>query len=376
MTSGFFAGLDERALFEAGDVYRIAYDEERAARGIVRIAILGAGGVAQAKYMPAIARLQSRWEPIEVVALSTLDDRQAEKLSRAWSVPVYRDSEKLMREHAPDAVLITSSDDAHCELALAALKAGAHVLVEKPIARNLTEADAMCRAAEAADLTLLTVCNKRYSPPYAEASALIGSSTLGEPSLFSAKLVLGYGYVDLLESATVHVFDLARFFMGDLRRIGAIAPATAPDERLARHPRSVVVTVEFESGAVGTILSSTNALSLHPWERVEIFGERAWLCVEDQSTLTLHADEYEPARSWAPVVPNTLVSAEEWGGYIGMLEDFLAAVRGTRSLSPHSRDGLRALELVVATRLSLAQGVPVELPLEAADARNEEAARP
>ena len=70
------------------------------------------------------------------------------------------------------------------------------------------------------------------------------------------------------------------------------------------------------------------------------------------------------------------VSAEEWGGYVGMLEDFLAAVRGTRSVSPHCRDGLRALELVVATQLSLAQGVPVELPLEAADARNEEAARP
>src|SRR2546423_5005887 len=137
MPEGFFARLDRPALFEAGDVYRVAYDEERASRGPVRLAVLGAGGVAQAKYLPAIARLRTLCEPVELVALSTLDGRQAEKLRRVWSVPVDADSGRVLREHSPDAVLVTSSDDAHRELALAALEAGCHVLVEKPIARTL-----------------------------------------------------------------------------------------------------------------------------------------------------------------------------------------------------------------------------------------------
>jgi GFO/IDH/MocA oxidoreductase family protein len=107
LTDGFFAQLDRRALFEAGDVYRIAYDEERATRPPVRIAVLGAGGVAQAKYLPSIARLRGRWEPVELVAMSTLDGRQADKLSAGWLVPVYVNSQELLREHAPDAVLIT-----------------------------------------------------------------------------------------------------------------------------------------------------------------------------------------------------------------------------------------------------------------------------
>ena len=164
---GFWAHLDRRALFERGDVYRVAFDAERAARTPVRMALLGAGGVAQSKYLPALAQLRTRWDPVELVALSTLDARGAEKLSSLWGVPAYADSAALLREHAPDAVLVTSSDDAHEELTLAALEAGAHVLVEKPIAASLEQAAAMCRAAEAASRTLVTTCNKRYSPPYA-----------------------------------------------------------------------------------------------------------------------------------------------------------------------------------------------------------------
>jgi predicted dehydrogenase len=355
---GFHAGLDPEALFERGDVYRVEYDEERAARAPVRLAILGAGGVAQAKYLPALARLRTQWEPVELVALATLDARQGEKLTRIWGAPAYGDAEALLREHEPDAVLVTSSDDAHAELALAALEAGAHVLVEKPIARTLAEAGEMCRAAEAAGRVLLTTCNKRFSPPYAEARSLLDGGALGAPSLFSGKFTLGYPYVDLLESGTVHLFDLVRFFMGDVRSVAAVAAHAAVE--------SVVVTLEFESGAAGTIVTSAGALSLHPWERVEVFGDGAWLAVEDSSTLTLHAAEYEPARVWSPVVPNTLVSAEEWGGYVGMLEEFLRAVRGAAPGSTAGRDGSRALELVVATRRSLAESRPVALPLASA----------
>jgi predicted dehydrogenase len=364
LSGGFFDRLDPRALFEAGDVYRVGYDGERAARKRVRLAILGAGGVAQAKYLPAIARLRTQWEPVELVAVSTLDARQAEKLTHTWGVPAYADSRELLRAHSPDAVLITSADEAHRELTLAALDAGAHVLVEKPIARTLADAEQMCRAAEAAGRVLLTVCMKRYSPAYAEARNLLDRGALPRPSIFSAKFVLGYDYVDLLESGTVHVFDLARFLMGDVRQLSAVAPAPIHPERGGSGPENVVVMCEFASGAVGTIVSSATALSLHPWERVEIFGDRAWLAVEDGSSLTLHAGEYEPARSWTPVLANTLLSGEEWGGYVRMLEDFLIAVRGADPVSAALWDGYRALELVIATHRSLAHGRPVALPLE------------
>jgi predicted dehydrogenase len=350
---GFYAQLDRAALFQRADVYRVAFDEERAARKPVRLAILGAGGVAQAKYLPALAQLRTRWEPVELVALSTLDPREGNKLARLWGVPAYTDSSTLLRDHAPDAVVVTSSDEAHGELSLAALEAGADVLVEKPIARSLAEAAGVCQAAEAGGRVLMTTCNKRYSPPYAEAYRLLQVGAVSPPRLFDAKFTLGYAYVvELLESGTVHLFDLARHLMGDARRLSAAAGAGR---------NNLVVTLEFESGAVGSIVTSSSALSLHPWERVEVFGDGAWLAVEDQWTLTLHPAEYEPARVWAPVVPSTLLSAEEWGGWVGMLEDFLEAVRGRASRL--TWDGYRALELVAATRLSLERASPVDVPL-------------
>ena len=55
---GYWAHLDRRALFERGDVYRVAFDAERAARTPVRVAVLGAGGVAQSKYLPALAKIK------------------------------------------------------------------------------------------------------------------------------------------------------------------------------------------------------------------------------------------------------------------------------------------------------------------------------
>ena len=353
---GYHALLDAGALFERRDVYQVAFDEERAARTPVSLAILGAGGVAQAKYLPAIARLRAKWEPIHLVGLSTLDPRQGDKLSQIWGAPAYRDSHALLREQTPQAVLVASSDDAHRELALAALESGAHVLIEKPIACSLTDAAEICRAAEVAGRVLVTTCNKRFSPPYAEARRLLDSRTVPDPSLFAAKFTLGYAYVDLLAAGTVHVFDLARFFMGEVSRVSAVA-ARARGE-------NAIVTLEFASGAAGTIVTTATALSLHPWERVEIFGDGAWLEVDDQSTLTLHSAEYEPASVWSPVVPNTLVSAEEWGGYVGLLEEFLALVRGARSRATLLWDGYRALELVHATRHSLAEGRPVTVPLD------------
>jgi len=66
-------------------------------------------------------------------------------------------------------------------------------------------------------------------------------------------------------------------------------------------------------------------------------------------------------------VPNTLVSAEEWGGYVGLLAGFLSAARGAGTTPAAVWDGYRALELVVATRRSLAERGPVMLPLDAGD---------
>ncbi len=360
--------LDRDALFERGDVYQVGYDERRAAKPTVRLAIVGAGGVAQAKYLPALARLRSRWEPVDIVGLVTPDARQADKLRRIWSTPVFASASDLLEQTQPDAVIVSSPDEFHAEHALQAIAAGAHVLVEKPVARRLADAQRMLDAAQAAQRVCITVCNKRYSPPYAQARSLVEQGRIGRAHLFSGKFTLGYRYIDLLEAGTIHLLDLARFLVGPVQAVYAAAAPPASDvERF----ENVAITLIFRSGAVGSVVTSSTASSLHPWERVELVGDGAWLIVEDQRSVTLHPADGAPAERWEQVVPNTLLSGEEWGGFSGLLQDFVDAVRGSSLVRTAPEDGYCALELVRAAQLSVLRGSIVSLPLDLATADRE-----
>ena len=106
---------------------------------------------------------------------------------------------------------------------------------------------------------------------------------------------------------------------------------------------NAVCQLEFTSGAVGAISTSSSALSFKPWERVEVYGDHAWLEVDDQCRLSLHDSEMEGSRVWAPVVPNTLLFDEEFGGFMGLIENFLQCIRGLESPLASGWDGHRGV---------------------------------
>jgi predicted dehydrogenase len=369
-----FGGLDEAALFEDGDVYRVGYDEERASKALVRVAIIGAGGVAQARHLPALQQLRSWWEPVDVVGLSVRDPRERRQLAGTWGLATFATPEELLRETTPEAVIVASSDEVHAEHTLAALEAGCHVLVEKPIATSMRDAARMTRTAEERGRVLATVANKRYSPPYVEAKRLLDSGELPAPRLLSGKFTLGYRYLDLLDNATIHLIDLARYFLGEVVEVSAASPERLPGKTAtgASGPiRNIAITLRYQSGAVGSLVTSSSATSVHPWERVEIYGDHAWVDVEDQSSVSFYPSESEPAQTWEQVLPSTLFTAAEWGGFTGLIADFLGAVRGQPMVRADSWDGYRAYEIAAATRLSLGRHAPVSLPLDPVTADRE-----
>jgi predicted dehydrogenase len=206
------------------------------------------------------------------------------------------------------------------------------------------------------------MANKRWSPPYRRAKAIVSETSFGELALWSGKFNLGYDYVDLLEEGTIHLLDLARFFMGDVVAVNAMEARNS--NRSPSSVENVVLSLRFQSGTIGSLHTSKTALSLKPWERVEIYGIGRWLAVEDQSDLLFYNSEAGPAQSWSPVVPNTLLFDEEFGGYMGEIENFLQVIRGEEKPSVTGWDGHRAYELVVATHLSLQTGEMVKLPLD------------
>lgn len=364
-----------RKMFHDRDVYGVAYDAERACRRPVRLAAIGAGGVAVSKYFPAIKRLQTIWEPVELCAIVRPDEEPyGRHIARTWNTAWYADHETMLDRERPDGVLILSPNEMHAEHALACIERGISVLVEKPFSLTLNEARQVCEMAERNNVPILAVANKRYSPPYRRARRLLDEGAVPNPVMFSAKFNLGYDYVtQMLEAGTIHVLDLARYFLGDVGRVYAIG---INKFRRSGEPYpfdNALISMEYVSGGVGQVLTSSTACSLKPWERVEIYGENAWLNIEDQYRLTLYNSEEGPAQSWTPVIPNTLLFDEEFGGYMAQVENLLQVIRGAEQPGVTGWDGYHACELTVATLLSLGRRAAVDLPLDAASADRERA---
>ena len=354
-----------KKMFEVLDVYGIGFEPRRAERRPLRFGLIGVGGVSQSKWLPAIARLQTLWDPVELVGIADPDEPQGRKVERLHGGQWFRDHVEMLERTQPDAVLVASPDGLHFQHANDALERGIATLVEKPFCTSLADADELCKLAAERQIRLMAVANLRFSPPFRRAHQLTSSlAAFAAPGLLIGRMQLGYDYVDLLEDTTVHLYDLARFLMGDVERVEA---AHGIGRQEGRHPypfRQAAITMKFGSGSVGQFATSSSALSLKPWLRVEIHGDRSWLVVDDVFELTLYDNETGPTKSWRPVLTNTLLFDEEFGGYMNQLEHFLQVVRGEEAAQIDGTDGYCALEMVFATHLAIARGAPVQLPLD------------
>ena len=358
-----------RKMFDQADVYGVGYDEQRASRPRVRLGIIGAGGVALSKYFPSVKRLQTIWEPVDVVAFCRRDERIGRHIEATWGGRWYGEYESMLENEELDGVLVLGPNQLHAEHATACIERGLPVLVEKPFVLSLVDGERVCRLSDERQVRVMTVANKRYSPPYRRARRFVDRGPVADPAMFSAKFNLGYDYViHMLEAGTIHLLDLTRYFMGDVARLHAIGVNKYQRNR-GRYPfDNAMISFQFTSGSVGQLYTSSSAVSLKPWERVEVYADKAWLAVEDQYELLLYDSEQGPTQSWRPVIPNTLIFDEEFGGFMGLIENFLQVIRGEEKPLVTGWDGFRAYELNVATLLSLGRNEPVTLPLAPADA--------
>ncbi len=351
-------------MFAAGDVYGIGYQPERAGRLPIRLGLIGAGGVAQSKWLPALRRLQTLWDPVELVGIADPAEAQGRKVERLYGCCWFPDHDQLLAETMPHAVLIASPDGSHARHARDALENGVAALVEKPFCTSMVEAQQICQLAAENGTMLMAVANLRFAPPFRRAHRLVRDlEGFRSAGLMLGKMHLGYDYVDLLEDATVHLFDLARFFMGEVTMVEAHGLGRVE----GRHPypfRQAAITLEFLSGSIAQLSTSSSALSLKPWLRVEVHGESTWLAVDDVFELTLHDSETGPTKSWRPVLANTLLFDEEFGGYLPQLEHFLQVVRGEEVPLVSGVDGYKAVELIIASHMAIANASAIKLPLD------------
>ena len=153
----------------------------------LRIGIVGCGEATQILHLPSLRQLRDRFE---VVAVCDASRTVAEAVAREWGVPAaLTDPAALFAQSGVDAVLVASPDETHAPITVAALRAGKHVLVEKPMCVTLAQADAVIAEQARTGLVVQVGYMRLHAPAFAEARALVAS--LGEIRLARVHQVLG-----------------------------------------------------------------------------------------------------------------------------------------------------------------------------------------
>lgn len=146
----------------------------------VRVAVVGCGSISKHRHIPEYAA----HENVELVAFVDPVIERAQRFAEQYGAKAYADHETMLAEVKPDAVSVCTPNALHAPISIAAANAGAHVLVEKPMAASDEEAAAMIEAAKKNGVHLMVGHNQRFMPPHVKAKQILESGVLGKVLTF------------------------------------------------------------------------------------------------------------------------------------------------------------------------------------------------
>jgi UDP-N-acetyl-2-amino-2-deoxyglucuronate dehydrogenase len=333
------------------------------------IAIVGTGMVARYHAQAIAAAPGAR-----LLAVCRSSAGKTREAAEAFGVPCDESFEALLRRQDVDAVCLCTPSGLHAAHAIAAARAGKHVLVEKPMALSVADADAMISACRTAGVRLGVVLQRRTDPTFRELRTAIAAGELGDPVLGVATIPY-YRSQDYYASAAwrgtwaldgggalmnqgIHIVDLLLWFLGDVASVAAHAATLA---RSIEVEDCVTAALRFEGGALGSLAATTAATPGFP-HRVEIYGTRGGVQIEGESVVRWHGAGSErklptsagPSEAGAGASPTGIAPS----GHARIVADFVAAVRDARDPLVTGEEGRRSLACVLAVYESARTGTP------------------
>ena len=144
----------------------------------MKVALIGTGFVSTQKHLPAWRRMRST---AEIVALCDTDLRRGKEVADRFGITkVYEDVDTALEQEHPDIVDICTPPRTHATLAIQAVKAGAHILIEKPMAVTTEECDLIIQAAEETDRKVCIVHSDLFYPSFLKARELVHRGAIGD----------------------------------------------------------------------------------------------------------------------------------------------------------------------------------------------------
>jgi predicted dehydrogenase len=302
----------------------------------------------------------------KLAAVGHYNPARFDEISASFGVPCLSEAD-LLKRPGVDVVCLATPSGQHPAQAIAAAQAGKHVLVEKPMALTLADADAMIAACNEAGVKLGVLLQRRAEPTFKRIKQAIQAGDLGELTLgmvtmpyyrseayYNQAQWRGAWALDgggVLMNQGIHLVDLLIWTMGDPVQVQAHADTL---HRRIEVEDTLGATLRFANGSLATITATTTAAPGFP-HRIELYGTNGGVQVEGETVTRWQLAD--PAR--ATVEPPAIEAEDTAGagsdprgiaasGHITLFKDFIQAIRENRQPLVDGREGRRSLAAVLA----------------------------
>ncbi len=311
----------------------------------------------------------------QVIGVCDLNADLARQRAEEFGIPFWTtDYRKLLGRPGLQAVSVVTPDFAHYELALAAVQAGKHLLVEKPLTTSVEQAEHLALAAVQAGVVLMVDFHNRWNPAFAEVRRAVEQGEVGEVQMVSlllndtlwvpTEMLSWAGRSTVAWFLASHLADLARWLTGrEVERVYAVARSRVLSARGLDTPDFFQSLLEMQGGAVVHLEncwimanSQPNLFDL----KMELFGSEGSLYVDMATHRMLQKYTADGGK-----YPDMAVVQEvqgRWGGFgLESVRHFARCVRGQEQPLIGLADAVENVRIVAALHESAASGRPVTL---------------
>ncbi len=311
----------------------------------------------------------------KLVGVASRSAQKAEAFSKSsgdceWMI----DYKQLIKRNDIDIVCVTTSSGSHYSIGEAVLQAGKHVVLEKPIALRAVEARQLINLANERGLTLTVISQRRFEPNIAYVKKVLANNGLGKILLIEVGTPYNrtqeyYDSADwrgsiaedggALMNQGIHQIDLLLWFGG---RVKSVYGATATMKHRMEAEDLGTAIVKFESGAIGTIMSSTCVTPNFP-AYIHIYGENGTVKIHGQEIVFWSVEGAEaPERKHSPESDGSFHPlAISHAYHKRQLQNVLQSLEHGEPLAVTGSDGMLAVELVQSIVASSETGMEIQL---------------
>ncbi len=335
----------------------------------LRVAVIGTGAIGQRRHIPeALANPDCK-----LVAVCDANAARVKEVAESAGCKAYTDYKEMLENEKLDAVVVCGPNTLHAQQSIDALKAGLHVLCEKPMAATRDEAQAMIAAAEKAGKNLMIGHNQRLMAPHVRAKEILDSGKLGKVLSFRTAFAhpgpefwsvdnnantwffkKGIASLGVTGDLGVHKADLMRWLLGQefTEVSGTVTTLNKryPDGTLIDIDDNAILTLKSAGGVVGTVtISWTNYGAEDNW--TVLYCEKGVLSIGTDPVWNVVVN-YRSGDVEQHKVGEISTNTKQVSS--GVIDLFVAEIKAGQEASICGNEGYRALD-VILTAMEAAQ---------------------